>query len=671
MEQGISLTSRVLLSFFFLLLPGLNAVAGVSTEKEASLRQYFNKCASQLHSADVLQMADTLYNRASQLGDKHFQVIARSVVLDYYYFQGNKDKILQLVDEVKRMSREYNELESYYFVWGSRLITFYLKSGLPNHALLEAQNMLHEAQSDNYLLGIAECYKAMANIYLIQSNPEQAALNFQKLIEIAEKEEPVDINLPVYYYSLAENQMQVGRLDEAEKTLNRAEDFLANADTVTAYQRLCLTQGYLKFYIKKGDDVRTKRTIDKIEQLFASSDELSIYAGYLRESQLYYYMSTKEYDKALTVIDSIRTNNPTSETNLLTLNKKGDIYWEMNDRAAAAEYYRDYIYANDSIRKLSMQKSADEIAGLFNLRQLEHEKQQLLIDIQDRRLKTTYWAIGTLIGILIIAALFIIHIYRLNRQLKESKQVVVRQNSELLQSSEELRKAKDRAEDASQMKTQFIQNITHEVRTPLNAIVGFSQVLVEFYQESETEEFASLITVNSSYLLRLFNDVLELSNIDQVEYLPYDVVDNINSSCTSAIDGAKSFVKSEVELTFHPSENEMRIYTNPSYVTLILDYLLHNAAKFTQSGSIILDYAISPSEGVIQYSVTDTGIGIPVGQQEIVFERFKKLDNFSQGSGLGLSIARAMATKLGGTLCIDTEYTAGCRFVLTLPFIPA
>ena len=196
-------------------------------------------------------------------------------------------------------------------------------------------------------------------------------------------------------------------------------------------------------------------------------------------------------------------------------------------------------------------------------------------------------------------------------------------------------------------------------------------MLVEFYQESETEEFASLITVNSSYLLRLFNDVLELSNIDQIEHLPYDVVDNINSSCNSAIDGAKSFVKSEVELIFHPSEDEVRIYTNPSYVTLILDYLLHNAAKFTQSGSITLDYVISPSEGVIRYSVTDTGIGIPVDQQKIVFERFKKLDNFSQGSGLGLSIACAMATKLGGTLCIDAEYTAGCRFVLTLPFIPA
>ena len=248
--------------------------------------------------------------------------------------------------------------------------------------------------------------------------------------------------------------------------------------------------------------------------------------------------------------------------------------------------------------------------------------------------------------------------------------MVVRQNGELLQSSEELRKARDRAEDASQMKTQFIQNITHEVRTPLNAIVGFSQVLVEFYQESETEEFASLITVNSSYLLRLFNDVLELSNIDQVEHLPYDVVDTINSSCNAAIDGTKSFVKSEVELIFHPSEDDMRIYTNPSYVTLILDYLLHNAAKFTESGSIILDTVVSPSEGVIRYSVTDTGIGIPTGQQEIVCERFKKLKNFSQGSVLGLSIARVMATKLGGTLYVDAEYTGGCRLVLTLPFVP-
>ena len=220
------------------------------------------------------------------------------------------------------------------------------------------------------------------------------------------------------------------------------------------------------------------------------------------------------------------------------------------------------------------------------------------------------------------------------------------------------------------MKTHFIQNITHEVRTPLNAIVGFSQVLVEFYQKPETEEYASLITVNSNYLLRLFNDVLELSNIDQIDKLSYDTIADINMSCYDAINESKPFVKEGVELLFHPAEESKQIHTNNTYVKQILDNLLHNAAKFTTAGGITLEYTISPSEGVIRYFVTDTGIGIPLDQQETVFDRFKKLDYFAQGSGLGLSVARAIATKLGGTLCIDPEYTTGCRFVLTLPYIP-
>lgn len=662
--------SRVLLSLFFTVLFNPNASADTNEENTASLKAYFNKCVSQLHSPVVLKMADTLYTQARRAQNKRFQVLARYTVLDYYYFQGNKEKIIQLVPDIKRLCREFNELDMYYFVWGSRLITFYLKNGQPHHALAEAQNMLREAQGENYLPGIAECYKAMANIYLIQSNSQQSTYNFKKLIDIVEKNKLDDVNLPVYYYSLINGLLELEQVDEAEKTLNKASLMLKKNDVISAYQQLCLAQSSLAVYLKKGNKACSRKALEKIEHLFATSKELAVHSTYLHDSRMKYYMSIKDYPKALAMLDSIKSHNSSSESNLVVLNKKGEIYWKMNDKAAAAEYYRDYVFANDSVRKRSMQNSADEIAGLLDLRQLEQEKQQLMIDIKDRRLITTYWAIGTLILIVIIATYVIVHIYRLNRQLKESKLMVERQNETLLETSEELRKAKNRAEEASCMKTDFIQNITHEVRTPLNSIVGFSQILVECFEESEAEEFASLITINSNHLLRLFDDVLELSNADQVEALPYDVVDTIQSSCRAAIKNMEPFAKEEVELIFQPSENDLRIHTNPALVTLILNYLLHNATKFTTAGSIVLDYTVVPSEGIIRYSVTDTGIGIPADQCEAVFDRFKKLDTFTQGSGLGLAVSRTIATKLSGSLYVDTQYTAGARFVLTLPFIP-
>lgn len=670
MNRHHLLRGYILLFFFLILQFHTNAFAADELmKKDPALKNYFNKCVTQLHSPEVLKMADTLHHRAQQTNNKYFQALARITKLDYYYFKGDKDKVFLLVPEVKRICREYNQLDLYYFVWGSRLIAFYLKNGLSNHALLEAQNMLREAQKDHFQPGIAECYKAMANIYQSQSNMEQAALNFKRLIDIVDKDGNKDVNFPVYYYSYADNLIQLGRLSEAEKALQKAQILLDQSDVVADYQRLCLAQGKLLLYIKRNDITRTKKAMDQIERLFTVSKELAVFSVYLRECRLRYYMSVKNYPAALAMIDSIERRNPNSEANLFVLSKKAEIYWGLNNRAEAAKYFRDYIYANDSVRKQSAQRSADEIAGLLNLRQLEQEKQLLQIDIQNRRLTTTYWTLGALMVVLIIAAMVIVHISRLNRQLKESKQMVEQQNNALLQSSEELRKAKDKAEETSRMKTDFIQNITHEVRTPLNSIVGFSQVLVESYSEPETEEFVSLITMNSSYLLRLFDDVLELSNVDQVEQLPYDIIEDINLSCCSAIKESKSFMPDGVELSFCPSAEKLCIKTNPSYVKLILNHLLHNAAKFTRFGSVTLEYDIFPSEGVIRYSVTDTGIGILTEQSEIVFDRFLKLDSFTQGPGLGLSVSRAIATKLGGTLFVDTEYIAGARLVLTLPFI--
>lgn len=671
MKQYHRVVRRIMLFCLFLLLTNQIAWADSTERQDEQLKAYYNNSASKLHSTDVLKMADTLYNRAQVKNNKYYQVLARTLVLDHYYFQKDKEKVLQLVTEIKELSRSYNELDTYYFVWGSRLITFYLKSGMPSHALLEAQKMLREAQDENYLPGIAECYKAMGNIHLLQSNQEQAAQNFEKLIEITEKIKPDDVNLPVYYIALIESLMPTNHIKEVKKALRSAQAYFDKAgNTISAYQKTCLMRSYLYYYLYTKEYDKARKELTKIEKLFAASKELAIFSTYLYDSQLRYYMEVDEHEKALAIIDTIWSKDPTYETKTIIYNKKGDIYWAMNNRAAAAECYREYIHANDSIRKVSMQKSADEIAGLLNLRQLEQEKQHLVIDIQNRRLTTTYWAIGALILILLIATLFIIHIYRLNRQLKESKLVVIRQNDELRQSSERLQVAKEQAEDASRMKTHFIQNITHEVRTPLNSIVGFSQVLVEFYKEPETEEYASLITVNSNYLLRLFNDILELSNIDQIDSIPLDMVDNINTGCQNAISEARSFAKEGQEIVFHPAPEDVRIKTSPANVAQILNNLLHNATKFTEAGSITLETNVVPSEGVIRYTVTDTGNGIPTDKQEMVFERFKKLDYFTQGSGLGLSVSRAVATKLGGTLTIDPEYTSGCRFVLTLPYVP-
>lgn len=217
------------------------------------------------------------------------------------------------------------------------------------------------------------------------------------------------------------------------------------------------------------------------------------------------------------------------------------------------------------------------------------------------------------------------------------------------------------------MKTSFIRNMTHEIRTPLNSIVGFSQIISSQYQEDEeVHEFANIIGDNSDKLLKLIDDVLNLSDLESGEKLILKDTD-INTCCKLSLEKVKDSIRQGVELKFQPSCDELIIRTDGVAVSNILFNLLHNAAKFTEAGSIILDYTLSENQDMLYITVTDTGIGIPEDKQEEIFERFTKVSSFSQGCGLGLPLSKLLAQELGGNLTIDKTNKSGSRFILTLP----
>lgn len=275
--------------------------------------------------------------------------------------------------------------------------------------------------------------------------------------------------------------------------------------------------------------------------------------------------------------------------------------------------------------------------------------------VQKKQLYVTYLIIGFLVVLLVTGWIVCLRIYRLNSRLKKSES--------------DLRVAKESAEQASKMKTEFIRNMSHEIRTPLNSIVGFSQVLnTHFSADEETREFANIISQNTFSLLRLVDDVLEISALDQNNTLVYDVSENINNACYQSMEQAAYSIPEGVQLEFTPTCPELIIKTNSVRVVQVLTKLLHNAAKFTKRGKITLNYKIEDKN--IIYSVTDTGIGISEDKQEVVFERFVKVDSFTQGTGLGLPLCRIIANGLGGSLTLDKTYKDGCRFLLTLPFVP-
>lgn len=391
---------------------------------------------------------------------------------------------------------------------------------------------------------------------------------------------------------------------------------------------------------------------------------------YLKET---YYSVAGQYSEALKMVDAMMNDSTPIRSKYMDyklVREQGNIYWKMGDKLKAAEFYYDYIAATDSVRTKELQNSATEFSSILELEQLKNERNELQLSVQKDQLHTVYLVLIFVVLFWIMSGILFFRIYKLNKRLKASELIVNKQNKDLKIFADELMKAKERAEYASMMKTTFIQNMSHEIRTPLNSIVGFSQLLVDIYQDNqETKEFVSIIEVNSANLLRLINDVLDISFLDQSEEVPYDKVEDINVSCLSGIEAVRTLVHEGVELEFRPSVERCLIKTNPGRVSQILIHLLQNAAKFTDKGSIVLDYELNRNEREIIYRITDTGKGIPADKQEYVFERFTKLDDFTQGTGLGLSICRLIAEKLGGTLVVDKEYTVGCRFILTLPLI--
>jgi signal transduction histidine kinase len=218
------------------------------------------------------------------------------------------------------------------------------------------------------------------------------------------------------------------------------------------------------------------------------------------------------------------------------------------------------------------------------------------------------------------------------------------------------------------MKNTFLANMSHEIRTPLNAIVGFSGILATGDPSPNVrQKCAENIKSSSSLLLRLINDILDLSRLEAEKMAFTWEEHDIVLIMRRAISIMEQAATNGNRYVFRPVRHSLMLFTDEQRIQQVFINLLTNAAKFTKSGTITADFSIDDADGMVEFFVTDTGCGIPPEMSEVIFERFEKLDSFVQGTGLGLSICRQIVSKWGGTIRLDTNYSAGARFVFTHP----
>lgn len=241
---------------------------------------------------------------------------------------------------------------------------------------------------------------------------------------------------------------------------------------------------------------------------------------------------------------------------------------------------------------------------------------------------------------------------------------------ELKDHEQELIESRELAEQA-ELKQSFLNNMSHEIRTPLNAIVGFSDMLAnepEFSNE-ERQEFVDIINTNTKLLLKLVGDVLELSRIESGNLSFTFQRESVCRLLNDVYQTHSLLIRPPLQFLKDFPPEDVQVNVDPMRLTQVLTNFLNNANKFTKGGSIRLGYCCPSGMSEVHLYVEDTGIGIPHSEQKMIFERFYKRSEFSQGVGLGLSICVLIVEKMGGRIELQSEEGRGSRFTVVLPCI--
>lgn len=551
----------------------------------------------------------------------------------------NADGLLSQLDESQRYYT-YFELERI-------LIKSSLFRGEIRMAIAQSDQMYSKARALAYPFGNALALNAMGEVYSYTGRLREAGAAYEESLRLLDGMDGEDVHIRMLLVELIDYNLRIRNVNGASRYLARLN--LYPEDRLSPLELAMRHISNASCQLFKGDLKAASHCLVQIGQL--ETQLIPEIRQYLLIIDARYLVATGEHEAALTAYnDFLQTEYARINHNIYkeALLEKADLLVKMgNKEEAYGQYGKVFSYIKTSFEK-NYPKEIDRLCTRFQADQLAYQNER------DRIVSMRFYLAGIIVSVLFLIFLLVLgwkKIFRLKR-------------SQMRQEA-----MKEKAVQAIQRKNMFLSNMSHEVRTPLNAIVGFSAVLTdedESFDDESRREFSEIIKVNSFQLLKLINDILDFSDFEN-DNITFNIrTHDAVKLCNEVVGTVMASRKLEVEMRFDTDLSVLMLDTDDARLRQVLINLLVNATKFTEQGSIVLELKMADA-GTALFSVTDTGCGIPPEKQHLIFERFEKLNDFVQGSGLGLSICQLIVKYMNGKLWVDSGYTRGARFCFTHP----
>lgn len=551
----------------------------------------------------------------------------------------NADGLLSQLDESQRYYT-YFELERI-------LIKSSLFRGEIRMAIAQSDQMYSKARALAYPFGNALALNAMGEVYSYTGRLREAGAAYEESLRLLDGMDGEDVHIRMLLVELIDYNLRIRNVNGASRYLVRLN--LYPEDRLSPLELAMRHISNASCQLFKGDLKAASHCLVQIGQLEAQL--IPEIRQYLLIIDARYLVATGAHEAALTAYnDFLQTEYARINHNIYkeALLEKADLLVKMgNKEEAYGQYGKVFSYIKTSFEK-NYPKEIDRLCTRFQADQLAYQNER------DRIVSMRFYLAGIIVSVLFLIFLLVLgwkKIFRLKR-------------SQMRQEA-----MKEKAVQAIQRKNMFLSNMSHEVRTPLNAIVGFSAVLTdedESFDDESRREFSEIIKVNSFQLLKLINDILDFSDFEN-DNITFNIrTHDAVKLCNEVVETVMASRKLEVEMRFDTDLSVLMLDTDDARLRQVLINLLVNAAKFTEQGSIVLELKMADADTAL-FSVTDTGCGIPPEKQHLIFERFEKLNDFVQGSGLGLSICQLIVKYMNGKLWVDSGYTRGARFCFTHP----